>query len=125
MKNTGELSDEELLAGVQTSLGEERRWVARVVAHLAEIERRRLHLESACSSLFDFCRRRLGMSEGEAFRRVTAARLAQRFPSVVDWLDRGGVHLSALVLLRDHLTDENHDELLGAAAGNRGSRSRR
>ena len=77
MKNVGELSNEALLAGVQASIGQERRWGARVVAYLAEIDRRRLHLEAACSSLFDFCRRRLGMSEGEAFRRMTAARLVQ------------------------------------------------
>lgn len=117
MQNMGELSDEQLLAGVQASVGEERRWVARVIAYLAEIERRSLHLEAACSSLFEFCRRRLGMSEGEAFRRMTAARLAQRFPVILDLLDGGDVHLSALVLLRDHLTDENHEELLRAAAG--------
>ncbi len=117
MRNVGELSDEELLSGVQASLGEERRWVARVVSYLAEIDKRRLYAESACSSLFDFCQRRLGMSEGEAFRRMTAARLARRFPRIIDLLDRGDVHLSGLVLLRDHLTDENHEELLREASG--------
>lgn len=117
MKNVGELSNQELLAGVQASFGEERRWVARVVAYLAEIERRRIHLEAAYSSLFDFCRRRLGMSDGEAFRRSTAARLVQRFPSILDALDRGDVHLSALVLLRDHFTDDNHGELVREASG--------
>ncbi len=117
MRNVGELSNEALLAGVQASIGQERRWVARVVAYLAEIDRRRLHLEAACSSLFDFCRRRLGMSEGEAFRRMTAARLVQRFPLILDLLDRGEVHLSALVLLRDHLTDDNHEALLREASG--------
>ena len=117
MKNVGELSNEALLAGVQASIGEERRWVARVVAYLAEIDRRRLHLEAACSSLFDFCRRRLGFSGGEAFRRMTAARLVQRFPRILDSLACGEVHLSALVLLRDHLTDDNHEELLREASG--------
>lgn len=48
MKNVGELSNEALLAGVQAAIGQERRWVARVVAYLAEIERRRLLLEAAC-----------------------------------------------------------------------------
>ncbi len=117
MQNVGGLSDEELLSGVQASLGEERRWVARVVSYLAEIDKRRLYAESACSSLFDFCQRRLGMSEGEAFRRMTAARIARRFPLIIALLDRGDVHLSGLVLLRDHLTDENHEELLREASG--------
>ena len=46
MKNLGELSDEELLASVHTSVGHERRWVARVVAYLAEIEASRADGES-------------------------------------------------------------------------------
>lgn len=117
MKNLGELSNQELLAGVQATFGEERRWVARVIACLAEIDRRKLHLEAACSSLYDFCRLRLGMSDGEAFRRSTVAGLVQRFPVVLDALDRGDVHLSALVLLRKYLTDDNHEELLREASG--------
>ncbi|HVH45156.1 MAG TPA: HNH endonuclease signature motif containing protein [Labilithrix sp.] len=107
MKQMGELTDEELLAAIRESLGQERRWVARVVAYLAEVERRRIHLQSACSSLFDFCRRRLGMSVGEAFRRMTAARLVQRFPKILDSLARGEVHLSAVVLLKER----SHGEL--------------
>src|SRR5262249_7494337 len=117
MKNVGELSNEELLSGVLASFGEERRWIARVVAYLAEIDRRKLYVEAACPSLFEFCRLRLGMSEGEAFRRMTAARLAERFPTIVDLLDHGEIHLSALVLLRDHLTDDNHEALLQEASG--------
>jgi 5-methylcytosine-specific restriction endonuclease McrA len=57
------------------------------------------------------------MSENEAFRRLVAARLARRFPVVHRLLASGAVHLSALELLREHLTEENHAELLGAVAG--------
>jgi hypothetical protein len=57
------------------------------------------------------------MSEGEAFRRITAARLLRRFPVVYELVESGSVHLSALSLLRDHLTDENHFELLREASG--------
>jgi len=48
---------------------------------------------------------------------MTAARLVQRFPKILDSLARGEVHLSALVLLRDHLTEDNHEALLRAAVG--------
>jgi hypothetical protein len=71
----------------------------------------------ACSSMFHFCQSKLGMSEGEAHRRITAARLARRFRVVLDALAEGRIHLSALVLLRDHLTGDNVDELLEAASG--------
>jgi len=111
------LSTKALLEGVTALLGTERRTVARLIAHLIEVDDRRAHLEMACSSLFDFCVRKLGLSEGEAFRRINAARLVRRFPVILGMIEDGRIHLSALVLLRDHLTDDNHGVLLGDAAG--------
>ena len=76
------LSDAEVLAGVQALLGSERSYSARMVAHLAEIESRRLHLKAAYPSLFAYCVNALKLSEGEAFRRITATRLLRRFPEI-------------------------------------------
>ena len=112
-----DLSDTELLSQLVTLTGQQRVILAHLLATLGEVEERRLHLEAACSSLFDYCVQRLGMSEGEAFRRITAARLARRFPAILECIERGELHLSAVVLLRDHLTVENHRELLRAASG--------
>ena len=70
-------------------------------------QERRLDLRAACSSMFDFCVRRLGMSEGAAYRRITAARLVRRFPCLLAVIERGELHLSTLVLLREHLNDTN------------------
>lgn len=111
------VSTQALLDGLSTLLGTERRTVARFVAHLVEVEERRAHLEAACSSLFNYCVRKLQLSEGEAFRRINAARLVRRFPVILGMIESGEIHLSALVLLRDHLTDENHEVLLREAAG--------
>ena len=111
------LSDEDLMARIRTLVGVGRRVLARLITFLAEVEKRRLHLDSAYSSLQDFCVRALGMSEGEAFRRMTAARLTLRFSSIPDRIAKGELHLSGLVLLRDHLTAENHEDLLREAAG--------
>ena len=111
------LSDAELLSSIQLALGSERTLIAKTIAHLSEIEERRLHLRTAHASLFEFCLRALKMSEGEAFRRITAARLLRRFPVIYELVESGAVHLSALAMLRDHLTDENHAELLDAACG--------
>ena len=82
--NEYRMSDEELLAALSTAWRDEGVLMGRVIAMLVEVDDRRLHLELACSSLFDFCTRRLGMSEGEAFRRMTAARLVRRFPQILD-----------------------------------------
>lgn len=67
--------------------------------------------------MFDFCTRRFGMSEGEAFRRISASRLVRRFPDLLPRIERGEIHLSALVLLREHLTESNWRELIDEASG--------
>src|SRR3954465_8406964 len=102
-----QVSDAELLSRLHALCGDARRTDARVIVHLIEVEERRLHLTSACSSIFDFCLRRLGMSEGEAFRRMTAATLVRQFPILLAHLEDGRLHLSTLILLRDHVTQEN------------------
>ncbi len=115
--NLASLSNEELLSNLHQLVGQGRMVLARLLAYLGEVEERRLDLESACSSLYDFCVRRLGMSEDEACRRVAAARLVRRFPVALGMIERGEIHLTALLLLRDYLTEDNHEELLSAAKG--------
>ncbi len=55
------------------------------------------------------------MSEDAAFRRVRAARVARRFPVILQRVADGELHLTALTLLAPHLTDENHLDLLALA----------
>jgi len=114
--NLEDLSNQELLSGLRALAGEGHRVLARLLAYLGEVEQRRLDLESACSSLFDFCVRRLGMSEDEACRRVRAARIVRKCPIALSMIERGEIHLTALLLLRDHLTEDGYEELLRAAA---------
>src|SRR4051794_25654803 len=111
------VSDEALIASLRALCAESQLLVARMVVYLGEVEERSLHLKAACSSMFDFCVRKLGMSEGAAHRRINAARLVRRFPSLFGGLERGEVQLSGLVLLAKHLTEENVDEVLAAVAG--------
>jgi 5-methylcytosine-specific restriction endonuclease McrA len=107
-------TDEALLSDIRRLIGSQRELTARLVVYLAEIEHRRLHLLAGFSSMFEFCVKELRLSEGEAFRRLAAARLGRRFPIVQSRIASGEVHLSALALLRHHLTEENHVELLEA-----------
>jgi hypothetical protein len=112
-----DLSDDELVARLHDICLDARRLDARIIEYLAEVEERRLHLKAACSSLFEFCVRRLKMSEGAAFRRINAARLIRRLPRLAGHIEAGRVHLSTLVKLRDHLTEVNVDELVAATEG--------
>jgi hypothetical protein len=115
--NLSKLSNRAILDGMKELIGDGRRIVARLIAHLVVVEERRLHLDAAYSSMFDFCVRALGMSEGEAFRRITAARLVRKFPRILPMIASGDIHLSALVQLRDYLRADNHVALLAEASG--------
>ncbi len=113
----GKLTDGALLAELHRVTRAHRGLTAELVAHLAEMEARKLHLREACSSLFAYCTERLGFSEDEACRRIEAARLARRFPCIYDRLDNGRVSLSVLGRLKSVLTEENAQELLDAVSG--------
>ncbi len=111
------LSDAELLSSLSTVCLQARQLLAHLLVHLIEVERRQLDLGSACSSLYDFCQRRLGMSENEAVRRIEAARLVKRFPVLLEHLQRGHIHLTAMLLIRRHVTEDNVEELVEAVRG--------
>ena len=117
MDKLGDLSAEELLARLLGHVGKGHVWCAEVIAYLVEVDERRLDRVHACSSLWDFCTRKLGMSEGEAHRRIAAARTVRRFPQALGYIERGEIHLCALYALRKHLTNDNVDELLREASG--------
>jgi 5-methylcytosine-specific restriction endonuclease McrA len=109
------LSDPELLIEVRQLVSTERQATARLIAALAELDARRLYLGEGCSSLFTYCTQVLHLSEHAAYGRIEAARAARKWPIVLDLLADGSLHLTAVSLLRPHLTDENHRELLAAA----------
>ena len=115
--NEAELSDEELVAQLASLCARDSQTKAEIVTYLIEVEERRLHLRMACSSMFDFCTRKVKMSKNTAFLRIAAARLARRHPCLLAAITRGGLHLSTLMLLRNHLTESNAEDLLAVVSG--------
>jgi hypothetical protein len=111
-----DLSDDELLRSLTTLTADARRILARVLVCLIEVDNRRLHLRLGCASLFDFCVRTLGLGEGSAYRRITAARLVRQYPQLLSAIEEGRIHLVTLDLLRPYLTPENVDDLVAASA---------
>ena len=111
------MSDREVVDRLEQLLREERLLTSAVLAHLAEVEARRLYLPAACSSIHVYCVRVLGMSEDQAFKRIRAARMVRKFPVVAAAVAEGRVHLSGVVLLAPHLTEENAAELVAEASG--------
>jgi hypothetical protein len=111
------LSDEDLMARLPAARAAERKATAQMIGCLAEVDRRRLYLAQACSSLQAFCLQRLGYSENEAQKRIQVARLCQRLPQVLAELENGSVHLTGLFLLSAHLTADNASALLAESRG--------
>src|SRR3954464_14727902 len=112
------LSNRQMLDSLGAALRRQRHALAQLIAQLGEVEERRLHLEAGHGSMFDYCVRRLGMSEDEACRRIDLARLSRRFPALFPLLAAGDISLSVALVLKPVLTPENHVELLAAARGN-------
>src|SRR5450432_747841 len=104
----------ELLAGLSQLVQRGNELTAEVLAHLAELEVRRLHLQLGFRSLFAYCVEALGLSEGSAGRRVAAARVCRRFHEAFELVARGELHLSALCALAPHLNPQNATELFSA-----------
>lgn len=111
------LSDTQLLDGLQNAMRTECRSTATLVAHIAEVDARRLYLEHAKPSMFSYCVDALGLSEQAAYLRINAARLTRRFPKALDGLAAGRLHLTALKLVGPHLTDENSGAVLERVGG--------
>ncbi len=111
-----QVSDQSLLADLAVLVAADRHTTAALLAHLAEVDARALYLPAACPSMHVYCVRVLRLVEDAAFKRIRAARVARRFPTIFGAVAEGRLHLSGVVLLAPHLTDANADELLAAAA---------
>ncbi|HEY8944140.1 MAG TPA: hypothetical protein VIM73_07755, partial [Polyangiaceae bacterium] len=109
------LSDTELIAGTRGLVARSNQHLARLLAHLAEVEARGIHRARACASLTSYCVYELRLSEDTAFRYSRAARCARDFPAVLESLAAGELHLTGLLLLGPHLTEENHRAVLKVA----------
>ena len=110
------LSDHVLLRDLAVLVAKDRATSAALLAHLAEVDARKLYLRAGFSSMFAYCVEELHLSEDAASKRIQAARAAREFPALFTALADGRLHLTGLGLLAPRLTPENVDALLAAAA---------
>lgn len=109
------LSDTELLVETKRLAHCERGASATLIAHMAEVEARSLHLAAGFATMFPYCTEVLRLSECEAFNRIEAARAARRFPQLLEMLAEGSLNLTTLRLVAPRLTEQNRHELLAEA----------
>src|SRR5260221_7512496 len=110
------VSNDALLRDLAVHVKQDRVTTAALLAHIAEVDERKLFAGAGYESMFWYCVRELHMSEDTAFRRIPVARTAQQFPAIFDLLADGRLNLTAVLLLTPHLARETAGELLAAAA---------
>ena len=109
------IPDDELLRRLHELVAHSRGTEADLVAHIGEVDERRLYARSAFPSMFVYCMQALHLSEAEAYRRITVARAARKHAVLLAMLSDGRIHMSGMALLVPVLTAENRDAVLGRA----------
>ena len=111
------LADHVLVRDLAAIVAQDRETTATLLAHLAEVDARKLYLPAAYPSMFAYCVGELRLSEDAAAKRIQVARVARRCPVIFEALADGRLHLSGAVLLAPRLTPDNCDGLLAAVVG--------
>ncbi len=99
-----DISDQELLRDLKQLIVRDRKLEAELLAHLAEVDARKLYLNEGFSSMFVYCTEVLHFSEPVAYHRIAAARAARCYPALLGRLGSGEIHLSGITSLAPHLT---------------------
>ena len=110
------LSDSALMHQTDVRIADDCAHTADLLADLAEVDARKLYRPAGYDSMYTFCLGRWHLSEDSAYKRIKAARAARRFPAIFEAVAEGRLHLSAVVMLAPHLTEDTYQELLATAA---------
>ena len=100
------LPNAELIRALCQLVTKDRNVEADVLAHLGEVDARRLYLAEGCDSMFRFCTDVLHFSEPTAYQRIRVARVSRTYPIVLERIRRGEIHVAGVTLLASHLTPE-------------------
>ena len=95
----------------------EKQYVAQLIAHIAVIGGKKADLRCGYKNLYEYCIRRLGLSEGSVPLRVQVANVCREFPQILEALSDGRIRLSVAGRLAPHLSKENVGKLLSDCAG--------
>ena len=115
------VQDSILLRDLAAIVARDHATTATLLAHIAEVDARRLYAGEGYSSMFVYCLDELHLSEDAAYKRIQAARAGRQFPALFHALEEGRLHLAAICLLAPHLTPENVEDLIEAATRRRKS----
>ncbi|WP_295899846.1 HNH endonuclease signature motif containing protein [uncultured Bdellovibrio sp.] len=88
------LSNQELETNLKDLIQKERKLLHVILEHIKEIDSRRLYLERAYSSLYEYLIKEFGYSGSAAMRRI--ARLLKEVPAMAQKIQEGSLNLSQI-----------------------------
>jgi hypothetical protein len=94
------ITNSELTEKLKSLVSSERKITKAIIESIAEVDRRKLYLEMAYPSLFEYLTKEIGYSPSAAQRRIDAARLFQQVPTLTDKIATGSVNLSQISQLQ-------------------------
>ncbi len=72
------ISDSDLISKLKRIISKDRHLEAELLAHLGEVDARKLYAKEAYSSMFAYCTQVLHFPEYSAYKRIAVARAARR-----------------------------------------------
>jgi hypothetical protein len=94
--NLKHLSDTTLRYDSKNAAFKEKEATTVLLHHIKEVDRRKLYCDWKYTSLFDWCVKELGLCEGSAHLRITAARTMKDIPEIEKKIEEGLLTLSSI-----------------------------
>jgi 5-methylcytosine-specific restriction endonuclease McrA len=100
-----------IVARLKELVAEERKITAEVIRLLLEIEDAKIFATQGYSSVFEFCVKELGYSDGAAYRRISAMRLYRRDERCAEKIESGELSLSSAAKVETTLRQAERQDL--------------
>ncbi|UYL07968.1 HNH endonuclease [Bdellovibrio sp. SKB1291214] len=94
MDGLASIGNRDLEANLKSLVRKERMLLHLILEYIREVDARRLYLEHAYSSMYDYLTKELGYSSSAALRRLEAARLMNVVPGLADKIQQGSINLT-------------------------------
>ncbi|MGZ3791535.1 MAG: HNH endonuclease [Bdellovibrio sp.] len=96
MNPLSKISNSDLEFQLKNLVAKERKLLHVILEHIKEVDVRKIYLERAYSSLYEYLVKELGYSGSAAMRRLEAARLLKEVPALAEKIQEGSVNLSQI-----------------------------
>ncbi|MGZ3827053.1 MAG: HNH endonuclease [Bdellovibrio sp.] len=96
MNPLSKISNSDLEFQLKNLVAKERKLLHVILEHIKEVDVRKIYLERAYSSLYEYLVKELGYSGSAAMRRLEAARLLKEVPTLAEKIQEGSLNLSQI-----------------------------